>query len=316
MSDQYITPEYLASLPDKADSKPKESPLELLAQTCKRIGVETRPVKLPAEAGSDKVKNSENLKSDSSQDSVSFKPYVSPKRHDSISDSSLTNSSSNKSETVRYKSNSSPPSASTTSSPEIIPLSSSDATAKDTQSNADSVRSAQKPSVTSGPILSNGLDLLGKGVGWGECYPSHTSPCKDPSCRDPACYYALLARLTPTPSSGLPPGYLELMEWYKLYYAASGVGSPLSGVSPATPPQLSAYSQLLSAAGAARMRGPYPVDTPRYSPYSRPGYPRDLLGGPTLPPSSLFPPPPGPPSIIPTGVPNPPSIYSLLGSGL
>merc|ERR1712025_101573 len=122
-----------------------------------------------------------------------------------------------------------------------------------------------------------------------EGYPSslsgHAAICKDPACRDPTCptanYNAYLARLTLSSASGLPPGYLELLESYKMYSAAAS-GMRMPGLPPSLSPQdsqLAAYSQLLGGAGsAASLRGPYPsalssLATSRYSPYPKPGYP-------------------------------------------
>ena len=72
-------------------------------------------------------------------------------------------------------------------------------------------------------------------------YPSsltgHPGVCRDPFCRDPTCptanYNAYLARLSSAGGggspAGLPPGYLELLEAYKMYSPGS-----LPGMSPTT----------------------------------------------------------------------------------
>ena len=72
---------------------------------------------------------------------------------------------------------------------------------------------------------------------------SHPGVCRDPYCRDPACptaaYSAYLARLSGAAAAGLPPGYLELLEAYKMY--APGGGIP--GLhTPPPPPTTSAGS--------------------------------------------------------------------------
>lgn len=156
--------------------------------------------------------------------------------------------------------------------------------------------------------------------------------CKDPGCREPTCpmasYNAYIARLTLSSTAGLPPGYMELLESYKMYSAAAaaaGAGMRLpSSAGPAPAPglqesQLAAYSQLLGG-GAAGLRGPYPSPLAlgsRYSPYPKPGYP-----SPQLPPS-LAPPPPLPQlpphlsSLGAMGAANQQmALYSLLGGRL
>ena len=70
----------------------------------------------------------------------------------------------------------------------------------------------------------------------------HSPVCRDPFCRDPTCptanYNAYLARLSSASAggaAGLPPGYLELLEAYKMYSPAAAAAS-LPGLAPPPPP--------------------------------------------------------------------------------
>jgi hypothetical protein len=85
---------------------------------------------------------------------------------------------------------------------------------------------------------------------------SHPGVCRDPYCRDPACptaaYSAYLARISGAASAGLlPPGYLELLEAYKMYSPATAGGIPGLHTPPPPPTTSSA------GVGGATVGGPY-----------------------------------------------------------
>merc|ERR1719219_291949 len=84
-ADRYITPEYLAPLPQK-DGISDKSPLQMLAQTCSQIGADPGPKLLEKQ----KVSNSSSKSSNSTKCSsptivvsdskpVPFKPYETTK---------------------------------------------------------------------------------------------------------------------------------------------------------------------------------------------------------------------------------------------
>jgi len=81
----------------------------------------------------------------------------------------------------------------------------------------------------------------------------HPGLCRDPYCRDPACptaaYSAYMARLSGA-AAGLPPGYLELLEAYKMYSPGSIPGLH----APAPPPPHTTSSAGGPAGGPV---GPY-----------------------------------------------------------
>ena len=81
---------------------------------------------------------------------------------------------------------------------------------------------------------------------------SHPGVCRDPFCRDPSCptaaYSAYLARISGAAS--LPPGYLELLEAYKMYAPPAGIPG-LHSPAPPPPPTSSA------GMGGPPSAGPY-----------------------------------------------------------
>lgn len=116
------------------------------------------------------------------------------------------------------------------------------------------------------PSQASSPSLTGSGPGAGSAGASgpHAGVCRDPFCRDPTCptagYNAYLARLSGavaggggggggsgsggSPPTGLPPGYLELLEAYKMYAPSAAAGH--------LPPVTSVPSSVaVSAASAA-----------------------------------------------------------------
>ena len=230
----------------------------MLAQTCSQIGVDSGPAKI---LSGEKLKTEEKSRKievssvSSEPDKVSFKPYR----------------SSESSERARTNTSSVSPVSASSSSP--VGLSDQQSHHKTKEVSKSNQSEAPKPAASSGqkscnspsPIIQSGLDLLtskpklstlptsssydptnpafrapGLDVGCSSYLSAHAAVCKDPNCRDPTCptanasYNAYLARLSLT--SGLPPGYLELMESYKMYSAAALrlPGAP----GPAPPPAL------------------------------------------------------------------------------
>ena len=335
----------------------------MLAQTCSQIGVDSGPAKLLSSSSGSSGSSADKLKSEekskkidvsslssvsSEHDKVSFKPYRSSESSERVSPVSASSSSP-----VAISSFSDHPSHPSHSSQQKTKE-----VSKSNQSETGKAAggSGQKSSNSPSPIIQSGLDLLtskpklstlpttsssydptnpafrppGLEVGCSSYLSAHAAVCKDPNCRDPTCptanasYNAYLARLNL--SQGLPPGYLELMESYKMYSAAA---MRLPGA-PAPPPpalsspesQLAAYSQLLGA-GALRAPG-YPsaltsMASSRYSPYPKPGYPSPLpaslagVGGPAPPLPQL---PPHLSSLGAMTATNQMALYSLLGGRL
>lgn len=179
------------------------------------------------------------------------------------------------------------------------------------------------------PGLESGAGFLS--AAGGSAGAAHAAALKD-SLDPMASYNAYLARLgmTGAPSpSGLPPGYMELLESYRMYSAAAaaaGAGMRLPGPGLGSPEsQLAAYSQLLAGAGAGGLTRPgYPgpsalsasLASSRYSPYPKPGYPGPAPLPPSIPglPGQL---PPHLQSLGAMGATNQQmALYSLLGGRL
>ena len=287
------------------ESKNEKSPLQLLAQTCSQIGVDNGPSKILSSNNSEKLKSNEERSkklvegtgSSSEGDKVSFKPYRSSDSSDRPHNGCSVS-----------------PKSSSSSSPVLLSSTLSDLKAKDKPAISDATtksNSSQKSSSSPSPIIQSGLDLLTSKPKLSTIPSSSSSmdPVTNPAFRPgldaaglmsagssaaaaahAADYNAYLARLT-LGAGGLPPGYMEMLESYKMYSAAAAAaGMRLPGLPPAAPPmtaaesQLAAYNQLL---GAASLRGPYPsamssLSSSRYSPYPKPNYPPALS---PLPPS-------------------------------
>lgn len=209
------------------ESKNEKSPLQLLAQTCSQIGADNVSSKILSTT--EKLKPKDDKKrgdvspsinvSDSKP--VSFKPYASDDK-------------------VRVNS----PKTPSASSPHQL------SAGRDGTKESSSKTSTPSSSCSgTSPVIQSGIEVLAghaKDGGLGRLgsldpsnpafrpqglpgYPSsmgHPGVCRDPFCRDPSCptanYNAYLARLTTT--GGLPPGYLELLEAYKMY-APGGMSS-------------------------------------------------------------------------------------------
>lgn len=277
-------------------------------------------------------------------DKVSFKPYRS-------SESSERSASARLAASVSPVSSSSPVSAS------------SDVKTKD-QRPGDQPHQPHKAVTTShkalsspSPIIQSGLELLTSAPKLSTLPPSSAYDPTNPAFRPPgletagflsaaggsagaahaaalkdsldpmASYSAYLARLGMTGApSGLPPGYMELLESYRMYSAAAaaGAGMRLPGPGLGSPEsQMAAYSQLLAGAGGLTRPG-YPgpsalsasLASSRYSPYPKPGYPGPAPLPPSLPglPGQL---PPHLQSLGAMGATNQQmALYSLLGGRL
>lgn len=251
LGDRYITPEYLSPLPNMSDSsKTEKSPLQLLAQTCSQIGADTGSLATSSKLSlqndkskpkDDKVKKAGSpaiVVSDSSP--VSFKPYESVRIEDTGARAKI--------EDKRMSSSSSPKS----SSPVVV-LPKVD--------KPENSKSSSLSSAGTSPVIRSGMEVLAghsKDSPLGPFklqssletnpafrppglpgYPGASMPhhgvCRDPYCRDPTCptaiYNAQLSLLSS--SSSLPPGYLELLEAYKM--SSMGVHSlPASTPMPST----------------------------------------------------------------------------------
>jgi len=271
--DRYITPEYLAPLPQK-DGMSDKSPLQMLAQTCSQIGADPGPKLLEKHKQSTSSSKS-NAKCSSPTIVVSdskpvpFKPYETTKDIKAKAVESKRASENGSSKSV---------------SPHVDTRSPRESQATDMNNGTKSVSpkhqtisSSSSEAASTTPIMSSGLEILAghpkdlplgtfrpplqssvmdlnpafrmpstiPGLG-GYPHPpvaSHSgssSVCRDPYCKDPGCpiavYNAYMARLR------LPPGYLELLEAHKLASLPP---------SPAMPPTS------LSASASLGPGGPY-----------------------------------------------------------
>jgi len=265
--DRYITPEYLAPLPQKDGSSDK-SPLQMLAQTCSQIGADSG-----SKLASDKLKLTAStvtstktsastrsspsiVVSDSKQ--VPFKPYENTKEVSAkaVDSKRISDTGSSKSE-----------------SPHMISRSpkESDVEMFRNSNGAGSKSISPKQSSTSEsssttPIMSSGLEILAghpKDIplgtfrppgpslldlnpafrlpsnipGYPACSPSSAgngSVCRDPYCKDPGCPTAVYNAYVSSMSSSrmrLPLGYMELMEAHKLASMGSATSVPPTSLS-------------------------------------------------------------------------------------
>lgn len=267
--DRYITPEYLAPLPQK-DGHTDKSPLQMLAQTCSQIGADSGPKMADkqktitaTESKTSKIQHPKSgssptiIVSDSSSKPVSFKPYEITKENGTSGKiesrkSSVTSSEGGK---VAHSSNSplggtrSPSSRETETGlgrRETSPLLSSSSETTPTLSTGMEILAGHPKDLPLGtfrPPVGGSLDHLNpafrlSGLGPLPGYPPTSSSvagsvCRDPYCKDPNCptavYNAYMARLSA--ARGLPPGYMELMEAHKMM-AMGGLG----GLNPPQPP--------------------------------------------------------------------------------
>jgi len=167
--DRYITPEYLAPLPQK-DGSSEKSPLQLLAQTCSQIGADPSPMSIDkgrkstgsSSQGADseykpvsKSKSPVILVSDSKP--VSFKPYESTKDGaETKKDSDWSSSASNEIKVVSHGQKSMSPNYHGTTK-HISDIASH---ASDMSRNGSTKQSPPRSSSETSPILSSGLEIL------------------------------------------------------------------------------------------------------------------------------------------------------------
>lgn len=274
--DRYITPEYLAPLPQK-DGSTDKSPLQMLAQTCSQIGADSGPkmadkqksitstdIKGP-KSSLPKSSSPTIIVSDGggSAKTVPFKPYEITKDTGARIESRKSSlNSSDGGKTSGHQTSSSPLGRSPGARAE-------NGSSRDTASPRTSSSSETTPTLSSGmeilaghpkdmplgtyrPPVPGSLDHLNPafrlpGLGL-PGYPSSSSVagsvCRDPYCKDPNCptavYNAYMARVAT--ARGLPPGYLELMEAHKMA-ALGGLGG-LGSPPPSVPTSLASSAAL------------------------------------------------------------------------
>jgi len=222
--DRYITPEYLAPLPQK-DVVSDKSPLQMLAQTCSQIGADTGPTKIMDRSkGSDKKPNQNKLSSSptivvSDAKPVSFKPYETTTKEPARVEQKRASSSA---------SNSSPKSTPiSTSSPGVSRSSMSPSEKSEHKIMENGKRGSSPRTVSAGPSSSSettptirsGMEILAghpKDIPLGTyrppgpgSFPFDLNPafrlpmaglyssaaasgpagsvCRDPYCKDPTC---------------------------------------------------------------------------------------------------------------------------------
>lgn len=287
--DRYITPEYLAPLPQK-DGLADKSPLQLLAQTCSQIGADSGPgagAKLSADKVGKMTGGKANTKPGSPPIVVSdakpvpFKPYENTKDGagaKSVESKRLSETGSSKSSSPVQPDSRSPRDNASSESNRHATKS-----ASPKQSTSSSV-SSDAASTT--PIMSSGLEILAghpKDLPLGTfrpgpaslldlnpafrlpssipglpCYPGHSpgpggSVCRDPYCKDPSCPTFVYNAYMASARMRLPPGYLELLEAHKLASLGASRASPPGPL----PPSPSLPPTSLSASASLGPGGPY-----------------------------------------------------------
>jgi len=267
--DRYITPEYLAPLPQK-DGPSDKSPLQMLAQTCSQIGADSGSklasdkLKLTVSTvtstkSSNPARSSPSFVVSDSKQQVPFKPYENTKEVSAkaVDSKRMSDTGSSKSE-----------------SPHIISRSPKESEADMYRNNGNGTgsksvspkQSSTSESSSTTPIMSSGLEILAghpKDIplgtfrppgpslfdlnpafrlpsnipGYPSCAPSSSgsgSVCRDPYCKDPGCPTAVYNAYMSSMSSSrmrLPLGYMELMEAHKLASMGSAASVPPTSLS-------------------------------------------------------------------------------------
>merc|ERR1719507_1585549 len=265
-ADRYITPEYLAPLPQK-DGMSDKSPLQMLAQTCSQIGADPGPKLLEKQKvsnGSSKSSNSTKCSSPtivvSDSKPVPFKPYETTKDVKAKAVESKRASETGSSKSLSPHIDTRSPRESQASD-----LHNGTKSVSPKQPNCPSSSSSEAASTT--PIMSSGLEILAghpkdlplgtfrpplsssvldlnpafrmpssiPGLGGYPAHPgvaSHGSPgsvCRDPYCKDPGCPVAVYNAYMAR--LRLPPGYLELLEAHKLASLPTSPALPSTSLS-------------------------------------------------------------------------------------